>query len=315
MKKTILISTLFISFIWGNNTQIAIDNCPIYNNMKHSKNSGNQSLKIGSSYRVIDEKRGQYYISIKGMAVPNRWVDKSCFDKNKPKIEKKVKIVEKKEIVKKEIKTTSKSQNMLLALSWQNAFCESRRYVKECKTHRKRYTDIRFGLHGLWPQPRENIYCGVSRDDKNFDKSSKWNKLQALYLDKSTRKELLEVMPGSASYLHRHEWIKHGTCANMDEDEYYSQAIALTKEFNSAKIGQFFSKNIGKKVTLQQVKFKMNESFGRGAGNKVELRCKKGLITEIWLNLGGGDNMTSRLKSAKSVRSRCKSGIIDRVGF
>ncbi len=311
MIKLLLLTSLLLSSIFADNFKIATDNCLIFNNMKHTKNSDNRSLKLGSSYKVIDEKRGQYYITVPNIRIPNRWVDKRCFGKAKPKIEKRVKIVEKKER-----KTSSKSQNILLALSWQNAFCESHRYVKECKKSSRRYTNTKFGLHGLWPQPRENIYCGVSKDDKNLDKSHKWNKLQALYLDKSTRKELLEVMPGSASYLQRHEWIKHGSCADMDEDEYYKRAIALTKEFNSAKIGQFFSKNIGKKVTLQQIKFKMNESFGRGAGNKVELRCKKGLITELWLHLASNsDDMASLLKGGKSVRSRCKSGIVDRVGF
>ena len=206
---------------------------------------------------------------------------------------------------------------MLLALSWQNAFCETHRYIKECKTKRKRYTDTRFGLHGLWPQPRENIYCGVSSDDKRLDKTHKWDRLQALYLSDKTRKELLDVMPGSASNLQRHEWIKHGTCANMSEDEYYSKAIKLTKQINESKVGRFFTQNIGKVVKLQQIRFKMNESFGRGAGKKLELRCKNGLITEIWLHLGSGDSddIATLLKNGKDIRSRCKKGKIDRVGF
>ena len=280
--------------------------------MKHTKNSGDQSLEIGSSYRVIDEKKGQYYINIKGISVPNRWVDKSCF-----KEESIAKTVSKKVEIK-EIKNISNSPQMLLALSWQNAFCETHRYLRECKSSRKSYTDTKFGLHGLWPQPRENIYCGVSSEDKSLDKSRKWRNLAPLKLSETTRKELLEVMPSSkSSYLQRHEWIKHGTCANMSQDEYYSRAISLTKQINESKVGQFFTQNIGKVVKLEQIRFKMNESFGRGAGKKLELRCKDGLISEIWLYLGdaNSDDISILLKDGKDVRSRCTKGKIDRVGF
>lgn len=319
MQKYILINLLLLSAIFADNLQIAKDSCPIYNNMKHTKNSGNQTLQIGLSYRVIDEKKEQYYISVPDINTPNRWVDKSCFGLSQKITQDKVVIKEKsiKIVEKKESKNISSSSDMLLALSWQNAFCETHRYLKECKNRAKKYTDINFGLHGLWPQPRENIYCDVSSEDKSLDKSHKWNRLSSLKLSDKTRKELLEVMPSSASsYLQRHEWLKHGTCANMNEDDYYSKAIALTKEFNGAKVGDFFRQNIGKKVTLAQIGFKMNESFGRGAGNKIELICQKGLISEIWLHLGSeGDDMQSLLKSGQNVRSRCKEGIIDRVGF
>ncbi len=310
MKKIILINILILSAIFADNLKVATQNCPIYNNIKHTKNSNNQKLKVGSSYKIIQSQSEQYYITVANINIPNRWVDESCFTKSH-------KVKETKSNSSKPVSiSASVSNNMLLALSWQNAFCETHRRVKECKSTKKRYTDIRFGLHGLWPQPRNNIYCGVPKEDISLDKNHKWNRLQALYLTKETRKELLEIMPGSASYLQRHEWTKHGTCANMSEDEYYSLTIALTKEFNNAKIGQFFRQNIGKKVTLQQIKFKMNESFGRGAGNKVELRCKQGLITELWLHLGTrGDNMTTLLKAGQNIRSRCKSGIIDKAGF
>ena len=282
----------------------ASQECLVYNNMKHSKNSGNQSLKIGNSYKIIDEKRDQYYITIPNINIPNRWVDKNCFGITNS--------------IKKKPKTThkTKSYNMLLALSWQNAFCETHRYVKECKKTTRGYTDNQFGLHGLWPQPRENIYCNVSSRDKKLDKTHKWNKLKPLTLSNQTRKELLEIMPGSASNLQRHEWIKHGTCTNMNANEYYTKAIKLTKQINNSKLGKFFSQNIGKIVTLQQIKFKTNESFGKGTGKKIELRCKNDLITELWIDIGSnGNDIRELIKDGKDRKSRCKKGKIDKVGY
>jgi ribonuclease T2 len=207
----------------------------------------------------------------------------------------------------------------LLALSWQNAFCETHRKVKECKRGffaKTRYTDTAFGLHGLWPQPRSNIYCGVSAEDKKFDKNHQWNRLPKLNLSSSTIKELKKVMAGYDSNLHRHEWIKHGTCSNMSADKYYSRAISLTKQLNNSKVGKLFKNNIGKKITLNQVKFKMNQDFGANSTKQVELRCRNGLITELWIHLkGDSDNLKELFNNNKTISSKCKEGRVDRVGF
>jgi len=312
MRKILLSIVLFITILTAENLKTAIDSCELYNNMKHTKNTGKQTLKVGESYRVLDEKRGQYYVSVKGISVPNRWVDQNCFSQKSTTSTQ----THNKPIAKADNTYIAKPQKQLLALSWQNAFCETHRYKKECKRARGAYTDTRFGLHGLWPQPRDNVYCNVSYEDKKRDKNHKWQQLPKLNLSDTTRKELLQVMPGSASHLQRHEWIKHGTCAGMSADEYYTQAISLTQQINRSRVGQFFAQNIGRTVTLQQVRFKMNESFGAGSGKKLELRCQKGLITEIWIHLGSqGDSMRELLKGGRDVSSRCRSGRIDRVGF
>ena len=303
MYKLILIALLSME-LFSYNSRVAIDKCELYNDMKHTKNRDNLTLQVGKEYQVIDKKRGQYYIKTEYRVIPNRWVNQSCFGTKKP-------------ITKKVYKRKSTNQQLLLALSWQNAFCETHYGKRECKSiTRGAYTNRNFGLHGLWPQPRSNVYCGVSLDDKRLDKNRKWYKLPKLNLSDTTRKELLSVMPGSASNLQRHEWIKHGTCYGGDADRYYKDAISLVKQFNNSKVGRFFSQNIGKSITLEQVRFKMNESFGKGSGKKLELRCRNGLITEVWLNLGkGGDDLKTLLQNGKETRGKCQKGHVDRVGF
>jgi ribonuclease T2 len=217
-------------------------------------------------------------------------------------------------------KRTSSKQN-LLALSWHNAFCETHRYKKECKRGlgsliRSKSSEKSFVLHGLWPQPRHNVYCNVSSNDRYIDKNKKWHKLKSLGLSSSTKSALKSVMPGFNSNLHKHEWIKHGTCYGTNADQYYADAVSLVRQVNSSALGKFFTENIGKKITLREVQTLADKSFGRGAGNRVSLQCNRGLVTELWLHLGSGsDDLATLLKRGKSTRSRCKGGRIDRAGF
>ena len=213
------------------------------------------------------------------------------------------------------------SKNNLLALSWHNAFCETHRYKKECKRSllsfgKGKYSEKHFVLHGLWPQPRNKVYCNVEKDFVNADKHGQWRDLPCLAMDEEIEDRLAKVMPGFASELHKHEWVKHGTCYGTDPQEYFEDAVSLVEQINASKVGDFFSKNIGKQVTLKQVRYQFDRNFGVGAGKRVELKCKKGLITELWLHLGSGsDDLGVLLKKGKQIRSRCQKGLVDRAGY
>ena len=317
MRFLLLLTLFFYTSLHAVEQRMALQSCEVFNNMKHTKNSGQKRLEEGVSYRVLREQGGQYYVTVPSIPVPNRWVDKSCFDTDAiPHIQKSE--VRKPATDKKQMMPTIvQPKELLLALSWHNAFCETHRYRRECKrSSSSRYNDNRFVLHGLWPQPRNNLYCNVSHEQKQYDKNHQWNRIEKLALSDETRKELREVMPGVSSNLHRHEWIKHGTCHGTAPEVYFSEAVSLAKQVNNSKLGRFFASNQGKMVTLQQVRFKADESFGRGSGKRVELRCKNGMITELWFHLGyGEDDLSDLLKKGKRVRSRCQRGRIDRAGF
>ena len=181
---------------------------------------------------------------------------------------------------------------------------------------RKSSPENRFILHGLWPQPKKRVYCGVDRKYITADKYGHWNKLPKVMLTPETRKELDRIMPGTLSYLDRHEWIKHGTCYGTDQERYFKDAIALVKQVESAGISRFFQQHTGKRVTLKQVRALFDRKFGKGTGKRVELRCKKGLVTELWLHLKGTeDDLGMLLKKGKPVHGRCQYGIVDAAGF
>ncbi|NPA27447.1 MAG: hypothetical protein GXN91_00125, partial [Epsilonproteobacteria bacterium] len=134
----------------------------------------------------------------------------------------------------------------ILVLSWHNSFCETHSNRKECKRDGG-VGKNRLVLHGLWPQPRNNVYCGVSEEIIKLDKARRWAALPDLNLSKEVM-ELMEIyMPGYKSNLHKHEYWKHGTCYSKDPNEYFLDALTLTKYVDSI-LGEYLRANVGKKI-------------------------------------------------------------------
>jgi ribonuclease T2 len=314
--------------------------CEAFNNLKHTQNRGNVRLDMHRTYTMLKHHKGQYLIKVPDAAPSQRWVDDDCLTlrplRTTPLYEKSRGAASNKaapssnatpvlsppvvaaptamRFVAQEIE-----QPLLLAVSWQNAFCETHRNKPECRRalSQNSAANNRFTLHGLWPQPKDKLYCGVPSKLKMLDKRGLWNRLPEPKLSEATRKALQEVMPGVRSGLHRHEWIKHGICYGAPAEEYFKKAIKLTKKVNDSKLAMLFRNNVGKRITLQQVRFAADRSFGRGAGKRIEMRCRNGMITELWIHLYGRhlEPLESMIKKARPARSRCKSGIVDAPGW
>ena len=272
-------------------------------------------LQPQENYTVLRKHKGQMLLLLKGESPAQRWVDEACFSdkRNNEENDAYTKHTKKYE-------SGTGSQDLLLALSWHNAFCETHRGRKECQRGLFSFgknRDNHFVLHGLWPQPQNNVYCNVERLFITADKYGKWNKLPEPKLTAKTMNALKELMPGITSNLHSHEWIKHGTCYGTDAETYFKDAIALTNTVRRSKISDFFKKYTGKRVTLTRIRELFDECFGKGAGSRVELRCNRGMITELWLHLGSGENkeLSSMLQNGKRIHSRCQRGIIDSAGY
>ncbi|PHS40376.1 MAG: hypothetical protein COB07_04575 [Sulfurovum sp.] len=327
MNKQIFLLMLFTAALFARQEAFPSQVCPAFNNMKHSKNTDAVYLERREKYTILRYHKGQALVLIKDEQPAQRWVDAECFsplqssatgledELNKSSLDSYIE------------KHTNKYQNKkqseknLLVLSWHNAFCETHRRKKECKRplpsfEKSKYKEKHFVLHGLWPQPKNNTYCGVDNKVVRLEKHKQWHRLPDLNLREDVKKDLQKIMPGFASNLHKHEWIKHGTCYASDANTYYEDAIALLRQVNDSKVGSFFSKHIGKRVTLPQVRAVFNRSFGVGAGKRVVLKCKKGLVTELWLHLGSGStDIATLLKEGTQTRSCCQGGFIDKAGF
>jgi ribonuclease T2 len=291
----------------------ATSSCEALRSIRKKTNPNNISLSVGKEYPLTAQNKPNaathYQLIIKGAKPEQRWVSVSCG-----------RVIRKcSNYTATSATTRTAGKAYLLALSWQPSFCETHRKKTECKTLTSTHFAARhWVLHGLWPQPRHNAYCGVSTKDKSIDRKKRWDLLKPLTLKASVSTELTKVMPGFASHLQRHEWIKHGTCYGKNANDYYTDALALTHEVNTSSITTFFQDNIGKKVTSQQIRQRFDQAFGTGSGNKVNLRCdRKGNIAELWINLKGDIKKDFSLKglllNAKNAKSSCQSGKVDAI--
>jgi len=144
--------------------------------------------------------------------------------------------------------------------------------------------------------------------------------LDPLGLTEETFVELFISMPGVASHLQRHEWIKHGTCYSDSAEIYYRDSLKLINKINDTNISTLFANNIEETITSEQIRNAFDEAFGEGSGEKVNVKCNKGLIVELWVNLKGDinndDNLSRLLQNAPVVNNiSCESGMVDAVGF
>ncbi len=298
--------------------------CALYNNLKHTYNRDNLQLDMYQSYEMLKHHKGQYLLKVPGATPSQRWVDDDCLSlrplQGTPLYSKQnsnKKVTKTAEPQSKLLHQKAVSKSNLLALSWQNAFCETHRYRKECKRSQHLFgTQSNFTLHGLWPQPKNRVYCGVDRRFVVADRHKQWHKLPEPKLSSKTRTALAEVMPGVSGNLHRHEWIKHGTCYGTDAQHYFQDAVSLAKTVRQSAVADFFRKNEGKRIGIERVRTLFDRTFGSGSGKRVEMRCKGGLITELWLHLGSdGSNLSKALLAGTPVHSRCRYGIVDKAGY
>jgi ribonuclease T2 len=123
-------------------------------------------------------------------------------------------------------------------------------------------------------------------------------------------------MPGYSSNLHKHEWVKHGTCYGTSANNYYNDAMILLTQVNNSDVQKYFKLNIGKTVRLKEVRQVFDKAFGKGSGKHVTMNCQKGLVTELWLHLGNNaSDLSGLLSKGQTPKSRCYKGRVDPVGF
>lgn len=305
---------------------IAEQECPAFVSIKKQTNPGDVKLTPDMAYELLGKNKSEashYQVKIKGIAQTQRWVATSCgkllFDC-------------------KEQKSAhdpgddqgngddengggqASSSEYLLAISWQPAFCQTHQTKNECETQTAdRFDATHFSLHGLWPQPRGNVYCNVSNQHKNLDKNKAWSQLPALGLSDSTMTNLSQRMPGVASFLQRHEWFKHGTCYSEHPEEYYVESLSLIDQLNDSLVRELFAANIGNSISAGDIRAKFDEAFGAGAGSKVKIKCSSGMIGELWINLKGEIDADTKLhplmQAAPDASGSCGGGIVDAAGF
>jgi ribonuclease T2 len=295
--------------------------CPAFQSISRETNPGNITTRPGTAYDLIAgnrERPTHLWIVVPGAQPERRWVSVDCGTRatdaegriNAPPPA--------------AAPVTYRGTQYILAVNWQPAFCELSPRKTECRNQRANsFEATNFTLHGLWPQPRNNEYCDVSNRDRIASQDGRWRDLPTLDLSLAVRRDLDRVMPGSQSGLDRHEWTKHGTCYGTDARRYYADAIDLISALNDSKVAELFASNIGKRITLAQVRDAFDASFGKGAGDRVQMSCapdgNRTIITELTIGLTGkieGPASLPRLIAAASpTDGGCRSGQVDAVGL
>ena len=299
--------------------------CEAFQSLRKRTNPGDITISPGEIYPVIAKNKEDatyYHLRIEDATPSVRWVGIECGEllgmSSQPD-----------NVGDSQTNSSdSKKPAYLLAISWQPAFCEGKPNKEECIEQTKdRFDASNFTLHGLWPQPRGNDYCGVSQTNQKLDQKKKWSQLPPIELSDALMEELEIKMPGLVSSLHLHEWYKHGTCYSETPEEYFRESLDLLDRVNNSAVQELFVENIDNEISSKQIRTKFTEAFGNEAGQRVKVRCRKDdptsrqIITELQLNLKGeieSDTLIEDLfDEGKKVSqgNRCSTVEVDRVGL
>lgn len=226
--------------------------------------------------------------------------------------------------------TCGRGDSYVLALSWQPAFCETKKNElnnkPECRTTDPNSFQARnFTLHGLWPNQTvcgtRYGFCGsVHNQVKPFAG------YPAVPLKADIRNSLGEVMPSVAagSGLERHEWHKHGTCSGFLPDEYFNIAADLTQQFNQSGMAAYIAANISRKITKQDFFAQVDRVLGTGARDRVDIECSNdkkmlvGVTVRLPSGVKPGADLKTLLQQARpgAPGTNCgNSFLIDPIGF
>lgn len=300
---------------------LATKDCPAFQSFRKATNPGGVKIKAGQSYPLLAKNAPDathYRVRIDGAAPPERWVSVDCGSYKdeganglqSPRAG--------------SGPSGSRPAEVILTLGWEPAFCEGHANKRECVSETFNSFDAtHLTLHGLWPQPRRKEYCNVSQALIDTDEKGDWQALPEVALSTETRTRLVIAMPGTQSFLDRHEWIKHGTCYNgRDAETYFREALSLVDEVNRSAVQALFAANVGQEMTVAAVRHAFDVAFGAGAGDRIRLACQRDgsrrLITEITIGLvirSSDSNTLAELVNASTATDPgCPGGIIDPVG-
>ena len=296
--------------------------CPAVTSIHKATNPGNVLLTVGTKYTIEGGNTATptyFWIVVPGAKPDHRWVPITCGTST-------IAIVTPPPPGPGPAPSPTGKTQYVFAVSWEPAFCEGNGMDSkaECKAQTaSSFEASHLALHGLWPQPRSKSYCNVSAADKALDDAHKWDQLPAVNLSLSTRAALNQVMPGTQSDLERHEWITHGTCYGASQDKYFADAVTVIQAINASPVRDLFAGNVGKTLTLDQIRAAFDQAFGAGAGQRVRVACdrdgSRSLIEELTIGLTGTvtdeAGVGALILAAAPTSGGCPAGLVDPVGL
>lgn len=215
----------------------------------------------------------------------------------------------------------SSSDSSWLVLTWSPSFCKTQPANPDCQSGELVGMERTLILHGLWPQPRDNQYCGVSQRLKEVASRGRGD-LPPIELSDGVRAGLQSTMTNS-SRLSLHEWYAHGTCSGVTPDAFFGDAVALTAQVRET-LDPMFRDADGGQLAVSTVRARIDERFGPGTGERVGLSClnAKGegaYVVDVRLSLPSvaalrtmdeSLDLGTLLNEAPPIKSECAHGLI-----
>jgi len=205
----------------------------------------------------------------------------------------------------------SDSPSSLLVITWAPALCTVETSASGCRSGRVDKHGQNFLLHGLWPQPREQQYCGVPKHSKDRRPVDLPPDLQAR----------LQAMMSDPNVLAPHEWYAHGTCSGVTPTEYFSIATTLADQAIEV-LDPVFDGAAGRTLSSRTVRAALDARLGKGAGARVSLSCRDaqgtgGVVFEVRLSLPPvaqlrpeTPSLAAALAAAPTVSPGCGQGVV-----
>ncbi len=209
------------------------------------------------------------------------------------------------------------STSSLLVLTWAPNLCTAAAGSPGCATGHVAGMGRTFVLHGLWPQPPDEQFCGVPKKVAEQARDLKSSEMPSVPLPQQLQGDLQSVFT-DVGVMAPHEWYRHGSCSGVTPAAYFGAAARLTAQI-SHELDPVFDKARGGEVSLATVREKFDTDFGAGAGNRVGFECREVgdqiLIFEVRLSLppvtdfsAAGTGLAGLLGKGPTIPAGCRKG-------
>ena len=300
--KGIILGLLFLFSVAANvqavkveGTFNAVKSCPAYQSFNKGTNPGDIHTIPGRTYEITEENKADgpwALILVPELSSARRWVAKECGVVTIANRQNDQPGEQPPPGANGNCNTANTYDSYVLALSWQAGFCEHFNYSgnkPECdKLNAGQISVTNLTMHGLWPNKSG---CGKGYGDCSTTE---------LQLEEETISKIAPWMPNwyYSSDFGTHEWLKHGTCQKLSDDDYFLLIQRLAERFDQSSLGQYLRDNIGRAVKVGEMEKHLASTMGEGVVKKIELRCTgngKRFINEFWINLPGELNESAPL--------------------
>jgi ribonuclease T2 len=181
-----------------------------------------------------------------------------------------------------------------LVMTWGPSLCRAGSTSPGCKSGQVDRMGRTWILHGLWPQPATNQYCGVPKGLVDRARDIRNSNLPPIAVGDDVRASLQSMM-SDASIMAPHEWYAHGTCSGVTPDVFFGDAVTLVEQAREV-LDPMFADAEGGRIQVSEVRDKLNHVYGAGAGDRVRLSCRNvtghgSLAYELHLSLPPVDEL------------------------